>query len=1045
MLVTLLGPVRVNTAEGWQRGGPAKRSCVLASLALSPNTVLSMDTLRHRVWGPGAPDSAAGVIYSHITRIRKLFSGIDGVRLHRASTDGYQLSIDTAQVDALWARQCDRLARSASGSGHDALAARYWRQAAELWQGPALSDLTGDWADRTRKQLYQEQLARLSELYACELRRGRHAEVVAELAEAVVANPLAEGLVYQLMVGLYRCDRAAEALTWFTETRRRFIDTLGLEPSDRLRRLHQRILRQDPGLDPPADDPVVVAPVVPAQLPAAIGDFTGRADLLAELSTALPTTPVSIIEGMAGMGKTTLAVQAAHRVRHRFPDGQLFVDLYGHAPGMAPQRPVDALGRLLRGLGVPASDLPDSEAERAALFRSTVADRRLLVVLDNADSERQIRPLLPGSASCSTIITTRNSLGGLENARSWSMDALRPDEAVELFVRSSGRSADAGSDPNTVAALVELCGRLPLAVRILGARVQRRAGWRLPEVLRRLDSEHRRLSELTVGGRSVTAALELSYTAVGDRHRLVFRRLGVIPGAGFGAGAAAAVAGLPVDEVEPLLEDLVDAHLLIGPGIDRYRLHDLVRLFARQRGRSVDDPVERAAARSRLGAWYLGALQAAVTWFGPVNAIGSPVRPPESCDRADLPEFDGREAARSWWEQERPNLVAFVDTSDGPVTDLVELLAEQLLRDGDCRTAVEVAGQGLRCARRARDTAGQARMHCWWGSALMQSGDTDTAIGVLTEGMRLAAAASDRMAEVALLSRLGEAYYHKGRLRDAIGATRRCLAAKRDLGLDLAGVMNNLGVLHTEHGDLRQAADFLHRAVDLAAEQRPQLMHYLQGNLSEVTLRLGDSRTAESLVDEAIVGCRQWGVVSEEPRHLLRKAAVARARGERDEAVRLTTAAHDLVTEHGLTAVEAACLVSMAHSSIDEPEQAVRYAERAVGRAVELADSTEELAALVVLAEAALRTGDHLGLALTTARRAVDLARDREFMFWEGVATTVVAECLLASGDRDGARDRAVTALELHRATGHRPGALRVAGLLRAVDGTGRWDIATAG
>ncbi|MGH8794701.1 MAG: BTAD domain-containing putative transcriptional regulator, partial [Stackebrandtia sp.] len=444
MLVRLLGPVEVSDAEGgWVRAGAPKQCCVLAALALAPGRALSNEALADRLWSGSPPDSARGVVYGHVTRLRGLLEGRHDVKLARARSDGYRLDMPAEQIDVFHMRRLVSRARATAEAGEHRQAVELWREAERLWRGPALSGLSGLWVERTRSQLEREHLGVLTGRFEAELTLGRHVEIVAELEELAARHPLSETLAAQLMLALYRCDRISDALSRYTDARNRLRDELGNEPGEQLRVLHRQILRQDPQLSPAREaEPPDDAPPAPRQLPADVATFTGRRDQVAALveatksgDAAADVVVVSAVDGMGGVGKTALAVHAAALVADDFPDGQLFVDLRGFSPESPPLDPSEALDRMLRGLGVPGRQIPDDPDSRSAALRTALSGKRVLVVLDNAADEDQVRPLLPGLSECAVIVTSRRRLAGLDDARLLSLDVLSPGEAVDLFDR----------------------------------------------------------------------------------------------------------------------------------------------------------------------------------------------------------------------------------------------------------------------------------------------------------------------------------------------------------------------------------------------------------------------------------------------------------------------------------------------------------------------------------------------------------------------------------------------------------------------------------
>ncbi|GAA1769128.1 AfsR/SARP family transcriptional regulator [Streptomonospora arabica] len=663
----VLGPLQIRVDGGYVRL-PPKPAALLAALLSRPGVVVADDRLIDALWPDNPPRSAGKSLQIYIHHLRQGLG--DEAVIERAGA-GYRLAVDRVRVDALRFLDLAEQAERELESGRSREAARMFAEAMGLWRGTAF-------AGHETLPLIREEAARLDELrqrvaetrFDTELALGRHSAIAAELSALVAEHPFRERLRAQLMLAYYRTGRASEALEVFREGRELLVEELGMEPGRELAALEQAILRNDPGLDEPVgarspgtrwipDVPAAdkepadrgpdtsgarrqqgeAAPdgpaprreaaaepaprPVPAQLPPAVADFTGRDEQVAQLRAAMGApagsedvrrpVAVSAVSGMGGIGKTALALRVAHAGAADFPDGQLFADLRGAQE--APADPAQVLAGFLHAVGVEGAALPEPLEERSALFRSMLAGRRMLVLLDDAECERQIRPLLPGTPGCAVLVTSRARLTGLEGADLVDLDVLRPGQSVELLARIAGEQRVA-AEPGAAAEIASLCGQSPLAVRIAGARLKGRPQWPLARMVRLLGDERRRLDELAVGDLGVRASFALSYAGLDDRTRRVFRLLGALEAEDVAAWTAAALAGIGLDEGEAAVENLVDAQLLSvvgtdGTGQPRYRMHDLVRLFARERGEEEDAPEQREAAVQRaLGAWLWLAEQA---------------------------------------------------------------------------------------------------------------------------------------------------------------------------------------------------------------------------------------------------------------------------------------------------------------------------------------------------------------------------------------------------------------------------------------------------
>ncbi|MET8985601.1 BTAD domain-containing putative transcriptional regulator [Nonomuraea wenchangensis] len=637
----VLGPVRA-WRDGLELdlGTPLQRS-ILGMLLLREGRAVSPNEMIDAVWGEDAPPRALGALRTYVSRLRTV---LEPDRVARSRPElltsigrGYALRLPDDALDLTRFERRIAEAETARRAGRPREAADRLRAALALFEGEPLAGTVGPYAEHQRDRLAERRLSVVETLMDVDLELGDHAAVVSELIALTADHPLRERLRAQLMLALYRCGRQGDALNVFTETREALIDELGIEPGPELAALHQRILTADPTLAPPpapAEEPTAepadgpaeepqqpaeeeppAAPELPrpAQLPAAVTDFTGRKEQAARLRSLLSTAsaeglPLVAISGIGGVGKTTLAVHVAHQVEEVFPDGQLYADLRGYGDGAT--APESALGGFLRALGIPPDVIPDGLAERSALYRSLLAERRVLVLLDNARDAEQVSPLLPGSPGCAAIVTSRVKLADLPAARLVDLDVMEPDEALSLFAAVAGPervAAEHGAAMDVVAA----CGFLPLAVRIVAARLAARPSWTVASLVPRLADEQRRLDEMRVGNLAVEATFALGYGQLAPEQARAFRLLSLPSGPDISSEAAAAVLALPAYETEALLESLVDASLLEAPGPGRYRYHDLLRLFARRELNKAERPEALALALGRLLGFYLASAQSA--------------------------------------------------------------------------------------------------------------------------------------------------------------------------------------------------------------------------------------------------------------------------------------------------------------------------------------------------------------------------------------------------------------------------------------------------
>ncbi|GAA4003737.1 hypothetical protein GCM10022247_25810 [Allokutzneria multivorans] len=616
---TVLGPLDVRSDTGPVPISGQRQRTVLAMLLLSPGRVVSVDSLVEAVWDDRPPATGRTQIAICVAGLRKTFKAAgcaDDVILTRAP--GYLLLPEAHDIDASeFERQLDQ-AQRLEQEGQYAESVRAYAAALGRWRGPALSGVSGRFAESAAARLEELRLTAYEQSAALRLAEGEHRELIGELTGLVRQHPLREQVRAHLMLAQYRSGRRAEALESFREGRSLLIDELGLEPGRVLRELHEAILADDPVLTPvPVAKPTARAEarVVPAQLPPSTARFTGRTAELSTLDDLVPWSgkgcmlPVGYLTGMPGVGKTELALHWAHRVAERFPHGQLFVDLCGYDRDRAPLSSTEVLAGFLRALGVPDAELPGELGERAALYRSLLAGKRVLVVLDNAASYAQVRPLLPGTRECCVVVTGRDQLpelaGGADSVRV-RLKPLSTTESVEFV-----RRALPVLSPESAAELAELCDGLPLALSVATTRLLAKPHWSADRLVRMLTDERRRLDELSCDERGgLRAAFESSYHRLSPEAARLYRGLGTLDVPHFAAWVGAALLDCPVSEAEAWLEELLDANVIdvdvsTVDGSVRYRLARLPRVFARECALVQEAPVERTAACERAFAAWL--------------------------------------------------------------------------------------------------------------------------------------------------------------------------------------------------------------------------------------------------------------------------------------------------------------------------------------------------------------------------------------------------------------------------------------------------------
>ncbi len=906
----LLGPLEIRAGEDWRGIGAPKWRSLLATLLIHPGQIVSADTLISEVWGDAPPARAANLISIYVLRLRRLMEDEDS-RLLVTRAPGYQLLLTSSDTDALVFEAMVRDGRRAFATGDPQGAARQLTEALALWHGRPLADVPPT-------PLVEAEAERLNELHlgaielriTAELACGGHAQAVAEIRRLLADHPLREGLWLLLMQALDGAGRHAEALEVYGRARDAISEQLGVDPGAELRQFHAELLAKDSA--PPAGtisagmvaarprkqeeaEPAGSVPgppraaggpgrgarsggPSPEQLPADVADFTGRdeqvkrlCDLLTGAGPGASSDPgavrIAVVAGAGGLGKTSLAVHAAHRVRRKFPDGQLYVDLLGATPNPLPVG--DVLARFLRDLGVDGRDIPVDEAERAARYRTTLARRRMLVVLDNARDAAQVRPLLPGTASSAVLVTTRSRMPDLASTKLVDLNVLDDDEALKLFVKVVGEDR-AAAEPEATAELLLACAGLPLAIRICAARLATRSGWSIQAMAERLRDVHRRLDEMRVGDLAVRASFQVSFASlpasedaksIDPAH--AFRLLGLWQGSTISSAAAAALFGTQEFLAADALETLVDAHLLESTAPDRYKFHDLLRVYSSERAAADLRAPDREAAVSRLLTWYMRTADAAATAVLP-HRYNMPLDPEEG-DQPSL-GFSAAEDALAWYDSERANLVAA--TGQASATGLHEMawrLPAPLFPVFNSRDnwadLISTHLIALESARRVGNRQGEAWVLNNLGLALGFTGNTE-GIGYIEQALAIRREVGDRMGEAQAANNLADAYQRLGRADDALGLLRRALDLNRDVGNRYGeGVaLTNLGAALLDVDRAAEAIDPLQQARRTFAEiENPDGAGYALYCLGRCYLSLGRDADALDCLRQALTSHRTAG------------------------------------------------------------------------------------------------------------------------------------------------------------------------------------------
>lgn len=884
----VLGPLTVHSTAGEFRTiGPLKSRTLLGALLLEPNRIVPADTLKAALWGDRPPATATASLHNHVARLRRSLGAEGGDRL-RARAQGFALHVGDGELDGDDFLRLTRRAQAARQLGDWEGAQQEAAAALALWRGTPFADLPQLAGHPWVTYMQEQRLEALECRFDALLCLGRYDGLAAELGVVIGEHPLREGLYRQLMLVLARTDRQGEALALFHSLRRTLVDELGVEPGPAVQETYQAILQgsdapdapaPSPGPEPPATVPV---PPRPAQLPAPPHGFVGREDELASgcrtAKAPRAHTAVFVVSGMAGVGKTGFALHLADRLRPAFPDGQLYLNLHGATPGVTPLDPTRALATLLRDLGVGPRLIPADTASASALLRSVLAESRTLLVLDDAASVDQVRPLLPAGPGCTVLITSRQPLATLGAAVHFRLAPLSAQEGALLLQRASGRSW-APADAAQVARLVALCGQLPLALRVIAARLATRKALPVEDLVTRLAAQNDRLDHLELDDLSVRRSLAVAHDALAasahgrDRDAaLALVRIGALDLPDYTAPLLARLMGMPVRRAEDALDRLEEVALVEPIRSGRYAPHDLVRDYARE------------LARRREGrAGHIEAVDRALHWYGARAAqcaaalrLGFPEGDRFKARAAAGGEsFGDPAAALRWIEEEIENLLCLVRPgrpddavervdAEGRIRrlQLIEALVPYLHDSGrteDLRGLTRIA---IVLARGNGDRTAEALALRHMASAHYAVGHLGEALLLIDEALALSAGSGDRATRLNLLGNRAVLLGELGRLTEARAALDECLALGED-GLQplqeavLLGHQGNIAA----HTDARLALSYHDRSREIAVRlDFPVIVQSALCNMGRVLLALGEPGSALSRFDEGLRAADASGV-----------------------------------------------------------------------------------------------------------------------------------------------------------------------------------------
>jgi len=934
-LFRILGPLEVRTGQGWAKIGAAKQRSVLATLLLRPGQPVPTEVLIDEVWPGKPPAKAANLVSVYVHHLRRRIGDADGkVLITRAP--GYQVVLGPGELDADQFAGLVTEGRRALASGAPDRAVDLLTEALELWRGPALADvlatsLVAAEADRLGQSRIEALELRAEASLAC----GRFAEVLPEVRRLLADHPLQEKLWALQIRALYGAGRQAEALEVYEQARNKIADELGVDPGAELRQLYHQILNaEDVQAVIPAARAELAPGPVPAQLPADIRDFTGRSGQVEQLHELLAgadgedspgAVRVVLVVGSGGLGKTALAVHAAHLLASRFPDGQLYANLLG---ATQPVAAAEVLARFLRDLGMEGHRIPLGEEERAAHFRTRLAGKQVLIVLDDARDAAQVQPLLPGSASCAVLVTARGTLPELVGSEVIDLDVLPRPEARALFGVVAGEERVA-AEPAATEAVLKACAGLPLAIRIAGARLARRGGGTVRALAERLSDERRRLDEFRMGNLAVRACFEVSFTSLpgpvtpgGLDPARAFRLLGLWTGPSIGLPAAAGLLGEPELATADALYMLVDAHLLESPAPEQYRFHDLLRVYAADRALTEEAEADRREAITRALAWYLYSAEAAARMIsrqrrqvplGPVPAGLHPLA------------FATLEEALTWCDHERLELMAA--TQLAAASGLHELAwklpaAAMVFYSRRSHWADWVAAHqiGLASARTVGDRLAEAWMLNNLGMAYGVQ-RMEESVTYLEQALDLSRELGNGPAEAQAATNVANTYFRLGNYAEARIAAERSIDIERKVG-NRFGEGIGLGILGCacrELGEFGAAIEFLQQALAISRElgERDFEAETLT-DLGEAYLGLGQLAYATNCLEDSLairesIGDRhgQAATLQRLGQANWRAGNVGKARAQLAEAIAL----YDDLRDHAQAADVRAVLAAMTGST----------------------------------------------------------------------------------------------------------------------------------
>ncbi|MET7487202.1 tetratricopeptide repeat protein [Streptomyces sp. NPDC005538] len=993
--IRLSGSVEIRAAGRRSDLGSTKTRVALACLAWDAGRTVSVDALIHRIWDEHPPGKAREALHTHISRIRSALriAGGDAPAIV-SRTNSYSLEIDPDLVDLRCYTRCVERARSLGDGGDEEGALRLLERADGLWHGEPLAGITGSWAEHLRTAVAETGLAAAMTRAEILLHGGKFTDAVPVLLPLSDAHPVDEALAERLAVALHGSNRTAEATRLLQRTRQRVVRDIGLDAGRGLHRVHQGILAGTPAEDlfprartdekPPLRPPRPTPDNLPRDVP-----WTGRREELRRLTVALgegreasDIVTVEAIHGMSGVGKTGLAIHLGHRLRDRFPDGRLFLHLGGSATDRTPLTPVRALTELLRLLGTTVKELPRELDELVALWRSVTRDRRMLVILDDATSSAQIRPLLPGASPTAVVVTSRRRLPGLPGVRPVSLDVLPSEDAAALFVQRLGSERD--SDPADVAEIVRICGYLPLAVEIAASRLLARPSWATADLLRQLGGGHGHLAQLRDMDRTLAHFFAVAYDALSAEQQLVFRRIGLHVGVEFGPRAVAALTGFSLEMTERLVEELMAHSFLSEPAPHRFAMHDLLRDYAQsliEVGDADSEGDVRQAGR-RLVDHYIHTADQADRLAYPFRSrmdldAGESATPP-------CPEIVDAQSAEQWLIAESANLLDTLDWlvhhgTERQLAISVHVLAGFLDMEGYFAAAEPLLRRAAAHWNATGDSVARARALLDLCSGWVHGSRYDEATSAAREALDAARSLGDRQLESECIHQISISLWQTGQYRLARSLQKESLYFLVQTGdvLRIARCRNLLGITHLHLAETEEALECFTSSISDFTEIEDERGRYISlNNAAEVYKKTGRLEVAETVYRQAMVMAERMGNPRDKATLQMNVASVMNELGRTEEALALYDAVLPVLRSVGDRRAEAIALtrIGRAYRAVGRTDEALRQhvAALEVTRAIHAAGEEVDVLYDLALAE---RDAGHTAEAVAHLEQSLKASR----------------------------------------------------------------------